>query len=147
MKPMPAPLIRLASTDDVPSLAILSAQLGYPCTEQEMAQRLRAISLLQDHAVFVAQADDAPIAWMHLHISHSLASGTAVEIAGLVVHQSQRGRGIGKALMQTAEHWARSKDASSVRLRSNIVRVEAHDFYAKLGYRVTKTQKAFAKDI
>ena len=50
-----------------------------------------------------------------------------------------------RRLMEEAEQWARDKGCRSVRLRSNVVRAEAHAFYERLGYSVFKTQKNYRK--
>ena len=100
-----------------------------------------------DQVVMVAENGGAVVAWIDLHIEHSIAAGKTVQIAGLVVDENHRGSGVGRLLMRHAEEWARSNGCSSLRLRSNIIRSQAHEFYEKLGYKVTKTQKAFAKEL
>jgi len=67
------------------------------------------------------------------------------EVGSLVVDQDQRGQGIGKALMDKAEAWARQCGITEVRLRSNVIRKEAHQFYEALGYERIKSQFTFRK--
>ena len=70
-----------------------------------------------------------------------------VEVAGLVVDEKCRGRGIGRALMGRAESWAREHGCAMVSLRSNVIRSEAHAFYQGLGYSLVKTQHAFRRKL
>ena len=63
----------------------------------------------------------------------------------LVVREGRRGNGIGEQLMRYAEQWAAQRGAACVRLRSNVIRADAHRFYQRLGYRVVKTQLSFEK--
>ncbi|WP_335622184.1 GNAT family N-acetyltransferase [Acidihalobacter ferrooxydans] len=68
-----------------------------------MKARLSAVSPSADHVIYV-YCDDrtAPSAWLHVMRTFHLESGFAAEIAGLVVNESQRGRGIGAALVAEA---------------------------------------------
>jgi GNAT superfamily N-acetyltransferase len=140
-------VVRRATLADAESVARLCGQLGYAASVDETQARLRMIGSRPDQVVMVAENGGAVVAWIDLHIEHSIAAGKTVQIAGLVVDENHRGSGVGRLLMRHAEEWARSNGCSSVRLRSNIIRSQAHQFYEKLGYKVTKTQKAFAKEL
>jgi ribosomal protein S18 acetylase RimI-like enzyme len=100
-----------------------------------------------EHAVLVAEDGGLLVGWIHVVVSHSLLTERRAEIAGLVVDEPHRSRGIGQALMEKAEAWARQQGCGSVRLHSNVLRTRAHAFYERLGYRVTKLQKAFRKEL
>jgi len=139
--------IRLATIDDAEAVARLSDQLGYPSTEEETTRRLLQVNGQSGHAVYVAEADGRLVGWVHVFVNHSLLADTPAEVAGLVVDENHRGRGVGRVLMQQAERWAQERGCRSVRLRSNVLRSRAHLFYEKLGYRVIKSQKAFCKDL
>ncbi len=138
-------VIRPARLKDSGCLADLCTQLGYPSTRQEVALRLRAVLAHLDHAVYVAEADERPLGWVHVHISPGLEIDQMAEIGGLVVNDTARGRGIGKALMARAEAWALQHGCIQVWLRSNIIRKEAHRFYETIGYENIKTSFTFRK--
>ncbi|MFB3920620.1 MAG: GNAT family N-acetyltransferase [Terriglobia bacterium] len=87
------------------------------------------------------------VGWVHVFVCHLVESDAFTEIGGLVVDEKWRGAGIGRLLVEQAEAWARAKGCTSIRLRSNIIRQEAHQFYSKLGYRIVKTQHAFTKTL
>lgn len=137
--------IRPARSADAAALAALAGQLGYPSTEADILRRLVMIEDRPQHAVFVAEADGAVAGWVHVLLDLHLESGEFAEIAGLVVDEHRRGAGVGQRLLVSAEAWARDQGAGTVRVRSNVVRTEAHGFYAKAGYAVRKRQTVFEK--
>lgn len=137
--------IRPAREGDAGRIAALSGQLGYPAAEGDVLGRLRAIGQRPDHAVFVAEAAGRVVGWVHVYTVATVESPAHAEIGGLVVDEAHRGRGIGRALMQRVEAWARDAGLGTVRLRSNVIRAEAHAFYERIGYAPVKTQKVFAK--
>lgn len=140
--------IRLARLEDAARLAELSGQLGYATTADAIRERLSQIEKDAAHEVYVAEGTGGGVlGWIDLLIERALVSGNEVEITGLVVDESCRGQGVGRRLMAYAEQWARERSCRSVRLRSNVVRAEAHAFYERLGYSVFKTQKNFRKTL
>jgi len=114
-----------------------------------MAERLaRVLPRYRESAVFVAEiASGRVIGWLHVSIAPLLEVPLRAEMNGLIVAEGQRGEGAGARLLQAAEQWARKKGCKSMSLRSNVVREEAHAFYARRGYEHYKTQKAFRKDL
>lgn len=151
--------IRRAVPEDASAIAELSRQLGYPSTPDEVASRLEALSPSALDAVFVAtrEVDDARapapaggarvIAWLHVFGRTMIESAPCAEIGGLVVHESERARGVGRALVAEAESWAAARGYATIRVRSNVVREDAHRFYAARGYRTSKTQTVFVKEL
>jgi len=55
-------------------------------------------------------------------------------IENLIVNETNRGRGIGKKLMEMAIEYARENDCYKVVLQSGLNREEAHLFYNKMGF-------------
>ena len=110
--------------------------------------RIRLANLLSDasHAVFVAQASDSQAAaWIHVFKRKTIAGDGAAEIGGLIVDESCRGSGIGRALAERAAAWAREQGCGSLCVRSNVVRQDAHRFYTGSGFEVIKSQSVFRK--
>jgi len=138
--------IRSARLPDAASLARLSTQLGYPASQGEMEGRLRTILRNRNHAILVAEVDGKGIVgWAHAVVEKALLTEPRAEVLGLIVDATERGKGIGGALMSRVEDWARARGLNAVSLRSNVIREQAHRFYEGLGYRRTKTQHAFVK--
>lgn len=136
-------VVRAAESRDTPAIAALAGQLGYPTSPDEMSRRLAGLD--DRDAVFVAEDGGTCVGWIQVSVVESLESGRFAEIRGLVVGETQRGSGIGAALVRAAEEWGKERACPKVRVRSNVVRERTHRFYERLGYRVVKSQKVFDK--
>lgn len=140
--------IRPMRPPDTAEVARLSGQLGYPVAQEEIQDRFRHLSDSPDAAVFVAgDAGGAVVGWVHVAVPRDLVSARYAEVRALVVDEAHRGRGIGKALLQAAEGWARERLLDSIRVRSNVTRERTRGFYEREGYVVTKTQHNFHKPL
>ena len=116
-------------------------------TEESAASRLEELAAHADHALFVAEADGRVVAWLQVSLPRIFESPTQAEIAGLVVDEGMRGRGIGSALVAEAESWAREHGCNVLRVRSNVLRDRAHGFYRGAGFAEIKTQRVFEKRV
>ena len=139
--------IRTAIASDAAEIAQLTTQLGYDLSEADASDRLSRILLRPDQQFFVADVDGRAVAWMHVVVADYVDAEPFVAIAGLVVHRDHRRLGIGRALMDRAEVWARERGCSIVRLTSSATRRGAHRFYEALGYTNIKTQYSFIKPL
>ncbi len=138
--------IRSADFNDVPRLASLADQLGYPCKIESMADRLNQLRDRRDHAILVAESPDAGVVgWIHVFVRPLLIAERAAEIGGLVVDHEFRSMGIGELLLEAAETWALQTGYARLRVRSNVTRKRAHRFYHLRSYQVIKTQIVFEK--
>jgi GNAT superfamily N-acetyltransferase len=136
--------IRKATAADAPAIAKLSGQLGYPVEAGVLAERLRRILPRDDHVVFVAETAEV-VGWIHAGQQEILEVGTLCEIWGLVVADGQRGKGVGRRLIEAVEDWARQRGLTDVSVRSNVIRPESHPFYERIGFARNKTQHAYRK--
>lgn len=142
------PQVRPVESRDVPALARLSGELGYPSTGAQVSARLARVLADREHAVFVAEDAAGQVAgWVHVFIYKLLESDPRAEIGGLVADPAARRQGIGRALMQRAEQWSRERGLPVVSLRTNIKRADAHRFYESLGYTSAKTQFNYRKQL
>ena len=139
--------IRPARASDVPRLAELSGELGYPTSAKEMRHRFARIKPPSSHAVFVAEFERNVIGWIHVGITPLLEVALRAEVNGLIVADGQRSLGAGAKLLNAAEAWARKKKCTGMSVRSNVIRDRAHAFYERQGYIQYKTQKAFRKPL
>ena len=140
--------VRPMSARDVDEVAALSEQLGYPATAPQVEERFRSLGQEPDSSVFVAEGADGRVAgWLHVLARGFLESDRYAEIGGLVVDAAARRSGVGRALVSAAEEWAREHGCATVRVRSNMKRVEARPFYERMGYRIVKTQYVFEKTV
>ena len=140
--------IRKARPGDAKALVKLSAQLGYELTSRHVSAQLKRISRDKSAELLVAELPGrGVVGWIQLFEQNALAGDHRVEIAGLVVDNSARGTGIGRALMSFAESRAQKLKCTCVYLRTNVKRAAAHIFYERLGYTHIKTQKAYRKGL
>jgi GNAT superfamily N-acetyltransferase len=137
--------IRRARPDDRDALARLATELGYPTTPAQMAERLVRIDLDPLHAVFVADGGAGAVAFLHVLETRTLESPAHAEIAGLVVAEGARGRRIGQRLVEVAGDWAHERGLPELRVRSNVMRLDAHRFYEREGFRLAKTQMVYTR--
>jgi GNAT superfamily N-acetyltransferase len=140
--------IRTARAEDYAQMADLSRQLGYESTADDVAARMAAMRESAEHAVFVAELPGGQIAgWIGAFVLRSVEAEARAEVSGLVVDARERSRGIGQRLLERVEKWARAKRCGAIGLRTNVVRERAHIFYERQGYRHTKTQRSYRKEL
>ena len=140
--------VRAAAIEDAHALAELSHQLGYPeLSEAASAKNIRIISESDTDIVYVALDGDKVIGWIQLSFFVRMESGQFFEICGLVVDEQYRGKGIGKMLIEKGKEWCRQKGNYRLRVRSNVKRLDTHQFYLKAGFRELKEQKVFETDL
>ena len=82
-----------------------------------------------------------------MYRSHVLQTEPFAEVGGLAVDPHHRGDGVGRGPLETAERWAGTNGLIVIRLRSNIVRSNAHRFYERRSYSVEKTSHTFVKQV
>ncbi|MGB7438807.1 MAG: GNAT family N-acetyltransferase [Candidatus Acidiferrum sp.] len=140
--------IRRARLEDAGRIAVLSGQLGYPATKEQMKIRLKRALKAKNGTCFVAETKkDGLIGWTHVSVTPLLEVEQRAELNGLVVDEKARSCGAGGELLKATENWARKMGCVGMSVRSNVLRKRAHGFYLKRGYEHYKTQKAFRKDL
>lgn len=142
------PRIRTARNYDVPAIAALCGELGYPATRAQVASRLAVLLAAPAHGVWVAEDDEGRVVgWLHAARCAHLADDEDVEILGLVVAEAARCGGVGAELLRSAERWAAEAGTARVRVRSRAERGRAHNFYEREGYSRVKVQVVLDKRI
>ncbi len=137
--------IRRARDEDCETIAELLGELGYPASPDEAVRRLSKLRS-SDYVVFVSVRDGQVVGLMSLHPVNCLhSSSPACYLMGLVTRATMHGHGIGTALLEEAERWAREHGCDRVRLTSATHRTAAHAFYERQGF--PETGRRFAKQI
>jgi ribosomal protein S18 acetylase RimI-like enzyme len=135
-----------ADTDFIRALAPRFADGGYPpwrdhellraFSEAGLAAAIDAIGK-PDHLTLIATGDDgAPLGFIHAFGERSGLTGEEQGyISMLAVLPAASGRGVGRALMEAAEDWARGRGYRLLTLETFGDNHGARAFYARLGYR------------
>lgn len=136
-----------AGPADSPELARLALQLGYPVEPSVIAKAISDMEGRTDEAVIVARDPDGKVVgWMSVSVVRHFYTPTVAEISGFVVDEAQRGKGIGSRMMDEVLAWAAGAGCPSIRLRANEIRIDAHRFYERLGFKRSKRQIVFTRN-
>lgn len=137
--------LRTPCAEDAERLAELAAQLGYKVTPEAIWARCAALDV--DETVIVIEQAGIVAGWLQVGRNRAIESAPHAEIRALVVAAELRGQSLGAQLVAAAERWTRERGLPSLRVRSNVVRDDAHRFYARLGFSESKRQVVFKKDL
>lgn len=137
--------VREIAPDDAPAVSALVTQLGYERTPVQVAAWIAHLDTTKQ-AAFVAVANGIVAGWIEIERIHHLQSEPFVLIGGLVVQDGLRGLGVGRSLCQRAEQWAWQHGVETVRVTSRSTRADAHRFYLRDGYTLSKTSLVFEKN-
>lgn len=138
--------IRQANAEDIQGIALLNQEelnYDYPLIDAE-AQLIKILSS-PNNQVFVAETDNHIVGYVQASEYIATYFPPAVNIMGLAVSKKAQGMGVGRALMQQAENWAKDINATCIRLSSGEERTAAHQFYQKIGYKKIKNHATFKK--
>jgi ribosomal protein S18 acetylase RimI-like enzyme len=140
--------VREASLADANEVVRLLALLGHAQPPADANTRLAAFLDQGQHILVAAQASSAPgsplVGAVTLHITpvmHRL--GPIGRLTAVIVDESERGKGIGRALVSASEAFLFGRGCAMIEVTSNKKRTDAHAFYEGLGY--TGTSFRFAK--
>jgi GNAT superfamily N-acetyltransferase len=125
--------IRDARADDAAAIAELLGQLGYPTTGGAVVSRLQRLLIVGDRVV-VADLDGTVAGLAHLQVTPAIEyDRPAAKLGVLVVAESHRGRGVGRALLAAIEDEARLRGCELLYLTTSERRDDAHAFYERIG--------------
>jgi ribosomal protein S18 acetylase RimI-like enzyme len=89
--------------------------------------------------LFIAELNKKQIAGMLTIGTYDIPTGTKVWIEDVVVDESQRGKGIGRALTLFAIDFAKSKGYKAIELTSRPSRIAANQLYRNMGFVLRET--------
>ncbi|HEY1428852.1 MAG TPA: GNAT family N-acetyltransferase [Candidatus Tumulicola sp.] len=118
-------------------------QLGYPNDAATIERIVRQCS--DRRKIYVSESQSNLVGFIAVEMRDELADCEGAEILALCVDEKHRSNGVGSSLLRTAEDWARERGARRVRVRSNVIRKDAHRFYEREGYGTVKDQRVFEK--
>jgi GNAT superfamily N-acetyltransferase len=135
--------VRLAAPGDVPAIAALLGELGYPVADDRLSARLGRLP--SSTTVFVA-GDGGVVGMAGLDVRQGLEhEEPRGRIIAFVVRPDARGRGVARALLDAIETAARSAGAVHLHVTSAHHRTDAHAAYLAMGF--SDTGLRFGKDL
>jgi GNAT superfamily N-acetyltransferase len=135
--------VRRAVAGDVPAIAALLGELGYPVAGDVMAARLERLP--DTTTVFVAESDEV-VGMAGLDVRQALQHDEPRgRIIAFVVRSDARGQGVARALLDAIEAAARAAGAVHLHVTSAHHREDAHAAYLALGF--SDTGLRFGKEI
>ena len=127
------PTIRDAGVADAAAIARLLTQLGYPSDAAAVEERLDRLRIVGDRVV-VAELEGAVVGLAHLQVTPAIEHDLPVgKLGALVVDESHRGHGVGRALVEAVEREARLRGCGLLFLTTSERRDDAHAFYERIG--------------
>lgn len=127
--------LRPPRSGDEPKVSVLLRQLGYDVSGEEVQVRLSELAGRQADPVLVAVEADQVLGLVALHWTAMLHTPKPVaRITALVVHESVRGRGIGRSLVEAASVLARQAGCEVLELTTALHRTDAQAFYKGIGF-------------
>ena len=133
-------VMRAMEPRDVEAARCLLVQMsGYEMTSDEMRDRLEFATASPIDWLFVCEVDGAVRGVLGFRLREQLERVSRYgEIYMIVADESVRRQGIGRAMMDFAEQFARTQGCIGTWLVSGFKReAEAHQFYQQLGYEAT----------
>ena len=117
-----------------PSL-ISQAQIDAMLADRYAPIRIREQMDDPRHGWWVARQDHTMLGF-----AHAILDETGCKLDKLYVHPDHQRRGIGAALLYAAQDWARSRQASRLRLQVNRGNAQAVRAYEKYGFRIVEAR-------
>ncbi|HTJ21166.1 MAG TPA: GNAT family N-acetyltransferase [Gemmatimonadaceae bacterium] len=136
--------VRDAEVRDAEALARLCGELGYPSSLAEVTTRLeRMVQSGARALVATSGAEVVGLATVHLRTMINHAAPLA-QLTLLVVAEERRSQGVGRALVDEAEVWAKAQGCRRIIVTTALHRTGAHAFYERIGY--SHTGRRYGKD-
>ncbi|MFC0189467.1 GNAT family N-acetyltransferase [Fictibacillus aquaticus] len=131
-------VIREAQKGDIPELAVLMGDLGYPTEEEQMKNRFEKINHDPNYHTLVADEDGVLLGMVGMFRGYAYEKDELyVRIIALVVKEEHRNKRIGKQLINSAEEWAQKQGINKLAVNTGKRRVDSHHFYRSKGFEDT----------
>lgn len=135
--------VRRAREADLDSLVLLLRALFAIEADFNIdeAKQRRGLQLLLDEdraCLLVAETESTVVGMCSGQLVISTAEGgPALLVEDVVVHESFRGRGVGRQLIEVLMQWATARNAQRLQLLADRHNTPALDFYRRLGWQQT----------
>ena len=136
--------VRLDDADDI--YYINKTSLGYDYDSDKQKIKIQNVIKDESQVIFVAEIGNKAVGYIHLVNYDVIYADNYKNCLGLAVDNNYKRMGIGSALLNKGELWAKENGAAGIRLCSGIERESAHKFYLANGYKENKIQKNLKKN-
>ena len=141
MMPLEDFTIREAISSDASAIWKLNCdEMGYQYPLADTVQNITKLLGSNSDKIYVAIYDDTIVGYIHANDYNLIYAPHLKNIMGIAVSRKYKRKGIGRALLQQVEHWARKSGAAGIRLVSGATRTDAHAFYRCCGFEGSKEQ-------
>ena len=139
-------IVRQAVISDAKDIYYINkTSLGYDYDLEKQKAKIQAVLNDSTQVIFVAETNNKVVGYIHLVNYDVIYADNFKNCLGLAVDNDYKRNGIGSALLEQAEIWAKENGAVGIRLCSGVEREKVHRFYQSQGYEVTKLQKNIKK--
>ncbi len=128
------------TTDSIGIFKLNRDEMGYGYPLEETRANLLKLSKSAQDKIYVAVAGEEVVGYVHVNDYDLIYAPHMKNIMGIAVSKNWKRKGVGRALLERAEEWARSTGAVGMRLASGASRTDAHGFYHNRGYCGDKMQ-------
>ena len=143
-------MIRKIRKEDAPAIQkMYECELGYKADEKIIEKMIEQLADDENYYI-VVYIDDTDLeikGFLQAQRTADLDSGNSWTLCTMAVRTQDQHHGIGSELVNSLEEYAAGEDCRSIKVCSKIERTEAHRFYEHLGFKYTKTQKCFTKEV
>jgi aminoglycoside 6'-N-acetyltransferase I len=147
-------LIRAVTPADEATWALLRSRLWQSADAHELAAETRAFldgaTLPTIAAVFIAEEEVTAVGFLELAVrsfSDGCDSMPVPHVEGWYVEPFARGKGVGRALMDSAENWARDRGFTELASDTEPWNERSIAAHARCGFRETERLVKFCKTL
>lgn len=138
--------IRECKIEDAKELSDLNTkELGHYYPVEDVKYKLERLLKSDKDKILVATVQDTVVGYVHANDYDVIYGAHVKNIMGIAVSNEYKRCGIGKAMLEEIEKWAKETGAIGIRLVSGSTRLGSHEFYRRCGYNGDKQQINFKK--
>jgi len=144
-------MIREATIEDLPALLRLRTRLWPHCVGEENEKEMIQIIRSPRHGAMLAFRDDGtPSGYLELSMRDYVdgcESSPVGYIEGIYVEVADRGKGIGRMMIEEGLRWLESRGCTEVGSDALIENQESIDFHKKVGFEEVERHAVFIRTI